>query len=393
MGYRILTLNNISVRGLERLPRERYELASEVGNPHAVLLRSADMHGMNIPPSVLAVARAGAGINNIPVAALSKRGVPVFNAPGANANAVKELVLAGLFLAARNICQAWAYARELQGDDRSIDEVVEKGKKNFVGFELPGRTLGVVGLGAVGVEVCNSAEALGMKVLGYDPQITVARAWQLSSSVQQALSLDDLFARSDMVSVHVPMLDATRGLINGARLRLMRPGGAVLNFARAPIVNEAEVAAELDRGHLHAYICDFPTNALKKHPRAVTLPHLGASTIEAEDNCAVMVADTLREFLEQGHIRHCVNFPDAALPREAGSIRLAIANANVPNMVGQISTCLASAGLNIAELLNRSRGEYAYTLIDAEGVADEALLQRIRAIDGVLSARLVRAPD
>jgi D-3-phosphoglycerate dehydrogenase len=393
VGYRILTLNNISVRGLERLPRERYELASEVGNPHAVLLRSADMHDMDIAPSVLAVARAGAGTNNIPVAALSKRGVPVFNAPGANANAVKELVLAGLFLAARNICQAWAYARELQGDDDAIDEAVENGKKNFVGFELPGRTLGVVGLGAVGVEVCNSAEALGMKVLGYDPQITVARAWQLSSSVQQALSLDDLFARSDIVSVHVPMLEQTRGLINGARLRLMRPGGAVLNFARAPIVNEAEVAAELDRGHLHAYICDFPTNALKKHPRAVTLPHLGASTIEAEDNCAVMVADTLREFLEQGHIRHCVNFPDAALPREAGSIRLAIANANVPNMVGQISTCLASAGLNIAELLNRSRGEYAYTLIDAEGVADEPLLQRIRAIDGVLSARLVRAPD
>jgi D-3-phosphoglycerate dehydrogenase len=393
MGYRILTLNHISVRGLERLPRDRYELASEIGHPHAVLLRSADMHGMNIPASVLAVARAGAGTNNIPVAALSKRGVAVFNAPGANANAVKELVLAGLFLAARNICQAWAYARELQGDDGSIDEAVEKGKKNFVGFELPGRTLGVVGLGAVGVEVCNSAEALGMKVLGYDPQITVARAWQLSSSVQQALSLDDLFARSDVVSVHVPMLDATRSLINGARLRLMRPGGAVLNFARAPIVDEAELVAELDRGHLHAYICDFPTNALKHHPRAVTLPHLGASTVEAEDNCAMMVADTLREFLEQGHIRHCVNFPDAALPREAGSIRLAITNANVPNMVGQISTCLASAQLNIAELLNRSRGEYAYTLIDAEGVADESLMQRIRAIDGVLSARLVRAPD
>jgi D-3-phosphoglycerate dehydrogenase len=393
MGYRILTLNNISVRGLERLPRERYELASEIGHPHAVLLRSADMHGMNVPPSVLAVARAGAGTNNIPVAALSRRGVPVFNAPGANANAVKELVLAGLLLAARSICQGWAYARGLQGDDRALDEAVEQGKKNFVGIELPGRTLGVVGLGAVGVEVCNSAEALGMKVLGYDPQITVARAWQLSSSVQQALSLDDLFARSDFVSVHVPMLEATRGLISGARLRLMRPGGVVLNFARAPIVDEAELVAELDRGHLRAYICDFPTNALKNHPRAVTLPHLGASTVEAEDNCAIMVADTLREFLEQGHIRHCVNFPDAALPRAAGSIRLAIANANVPNMVGQISTCLASAGLNIAELLNRSLGEYAYTLIDAEGVADEALLRRIRAIDGVLSARLVRTPD
>ena len=346
-----------------------------------------------IPASVRAVGRAGAGVNNIPVEALSRRGAPVFNTPGANANAVKELVLAGLFLAARNICQAWAYARGLQGDDRAIDEAVEQGKKNFVGFELPGRTLGVIGLGAVGVEVCNSAQALGMQVLGYDPQITVTRAWQLSASVQQALSLDDLFARSDIVSVHVPMLQETRGLVNGARLRLMRPGGTVLNFARAPIVNEAELVAELDRGQLHAYICDFPANALKDHPRAVTLPHLGASTIEAEDNCAIMVADTLREFLEQGHIRHCVNFPDAALPRAAGSLRLAIANANVPNMVGQISTCLASARLNIAELLNRSLGEHAYTLIDAEGVADESLLQRIRAISGVLSVRLLRAPE
>ncbi|HEY3730662.1 MAG TPA: phosphoglycerate dehydrogenase [Steroidobacteraceae bacterium] len=393
MGFKILTLNSISVRGLERLPRDRYEMASEIGSPHALLLRSADLHSMPIPASVLAVARAGAGTNNIPVAALSKRGVPVFNAPGANANAVKELVLAGLFLAARNICQAWNYTRALQGDDQRIDAEVEKGKKKFVGFELPGRTLGVIGLGAIGVEVCNSAQALGMKVLGYDPQITVMRAWQLSSSVQQAVSLDDLFARSDIVSVHVPVLAATRGLVNGERIRLMRPGGVVLNFARAPIVNEAELIAELDRGHLHAYICDFPSNALKDHPRAVTLPHLGASTLEAEDNCAIMVADTLREFLEQGHIRHCVNFPDAALPRQAGSIRLAIANANVPNMVGQISTCLAGAGLNIAELLNRSLGEYAYTLIDAEGVADEALLARIRAIDGVLSVRLVRAPD
>jgi D-3-phosphoglycerate dehydrogenase len=393
MGYRILTLNQISLRGLERLPRDRYELASDIGSPHAVLLRSADMHAMSIPASVLAVARAGAGTNNIPVAALSQRGVPVFNAPGANANAVKELVLAALFLAARNICQAWDFARSLSGDDGAIDEAVERGKKKYVGFELPGRTLGVVGLGAIGVEVCNSARALGMQVLGYDPQITVTRAWQLSSSVQQALSLDDLFARSDIVSVHVPMLEETRGLVNGARLRLMRPGGALLNFARAPIVNEAELRVELDRGHLHAYICDFPSNALKDHARAVTLPHLGASTLEAEDNCAIMVADTLREFLEQGHIRHCVNFPDAALPRAAGSIRLAIANANVPNMVGQISTCLAAAHLNIAELLNRSLGEYAYTLIDAEGVADESLLQRIRAIQGVLSVRLVRAPD
>ncbi len=393
MGYRILTLNQISVRGLERLPRDQYEVSSEIGHPHAVLLRSADMHAMPIPASVLAVARAGAGTNNIPVAALAKRGVPVFNAPGANANAVKELVLAGMLLAARNICQAWAYARELEGANSAINEAVEKGKARYVGFELPGRTLGVIGLGAVGVEVANSAEALGMKVLGYDPQITVQRAWQLSSSVQQALSLDDLFARADIVSVHVPLLDATRGMVNAARLRLLRPGGVILNFARAPIVDEADVVAALDSGHLHAYVCDFPTQALKNHARAITLPHLGASTLEAEDNCAVMAAETLREFLEHGNIRNCVNFPEAVLPRQPGSQRIAIANSNVPNMVGQISTCLAGAGLNIAELLNRSRGEYAFTLIDAEGAADEALIDRLRAIEGVLSARLVRAPE
>ncbi len=393
MGYRILTLNQISVRGLERLPRDQYEVSSEIGHPHAVLLRSADMHAMPIPASVLAVARAGAGTNNIPVAALAKRGVPVFNAPGANANAVKELVLAGMLLAARNICQAWAYARELEGANSAINEAVEKGKARYVGFELPGRTLGVIGLGAVGVEVANSAEALGMKVLGYDPQITVQRAWQLSSSVQQALSLDDLFARADIVSVHVPLLDATRGMVNAARLRLLRPGGVILNFARAPIVDEADVVAALDSGHLHAYVCDFPTQALKNHARAITLPHLGASTLEAEENCAMMVADTLREFLEHGNIRNCVNFPEAVLPRQPGSQRIAIANSNVPNMVGQISTCLAGAGLNIAELLNRSRGEHAFTLIDAEGAADEALIDRLRAIEGVLSARLVRAPE
>lgn len=391
MGYRILTLNQISVRGLERLPRDHYEVASEIGHPHAVIVRSADMQSMQIPDSVLAVARAGAGTNNIPVAALARRGVPVFNAPGANANAVKELVLAGLLLAARNICQGWAYARGLQGDDGAIDQAVEQGKSRYVGFELPGRTLGVVGLGAIGVQVANSAEALGMKVLGYDPQITVQRAWQLSSSVQQALSLDDLFARSDMVSVHVPLAPATRALVNAARLRLLRPGGVILNFARAPIVEETDIVAALDSGHLHAYVCDFPTQALKNHARAITLPHLGASTLEAEENCAVMAADTLREFLEHGTIRNCVNFPEAVLPRQPGSHRIAIANSNVPNMVGQISTCLASAGLNIAELLNRSRGEYAFTLIDAEGAADEALIGRLRAIDGVLSARLVQA--
>jgi D-3-phosphoglycerate dehydrogenase len=389
MGYRILTLNNISVRGLERLPRERYEVASGIADPDAIIVRSADMHSMTIPASVLAVARAGAGVNNVPVAALARRGIPVFNAPGANANAVKELVLASLFLAARNVCQAWAFARSLAGDDKAIDEATEKGKKDFVGFELPGRTLGVIGLGAIGVEVANSAEKLGMSVLGFDPQITVQRAWQLSSSVGQALSLDDLFSRSDIVTVHVPLVDATRGLVNDTRLRLMRKGGSILNFSRAPIVDDAAILAALDSGHLHAYICDFPKKALKDHPRVVTLPHLGASTLEAEENCAVMVAENLRDFLENGNVRSAVNFPEAVLPRTAGTSRLAVANSNVPNMVGQISTCLAAAKLNIAELLNRSRGEYAYTLIDAEGAVDASILGHIRAIEGVLSARLV----
>ena len=389
MNFRIQTLNNISARGLSRFPRDRFEVGSNLSDPHAILLRSADMHSLKTPASVLAIGRAGAGVNNVPVAAFSKLGVPVFNAPGANANAVKELVIAGLLLAARNICLAWDFARGLEGDDKTIDAATEAGKKNFAGIELPGRTLGVIGLGAIGVEVANAAEKLGMRVFGYDPKITVQRAWQLSSSVEQALSLEDLFARCQFISVHVPLVDATRNLVNAKLISLMPKGGVVLNFSRAPIVDDAAVVTALQSNHLHYYVCDFPKNSLKTHPRIIVLPHLGASTGEAEENCAVMVADTLRDFLENGNIRHCVNFPDAALPRIVGSARLAVANSNVPNMVGQISAVLAGANLNISELLNKSRGEYAYTLIDAEGQMDEVLLGRIRAIEGVLSARLL----
>ncbi len=388
--YRILTLNNISTRGLERLPRERYEVATGLERPDAVLLRSADMHKMALPETVLAVARAGAGTNNIPVGALAGRGIPVFNTPGANANAVKELVIASLFLAARNIGPAWQFARSQSGDDAAINAAVEKGKKNFVGFELPGRTLGVVGLGAIGVEVANTALALGMKVLGYDPQLTVQRAWTLSANVQQALSLEDLFARSDVVTVHVPLVEATRSLVNAARIALMPRGGVVLNFARGPIVDTPAVVAALDAGQLHAYVCDFPGNALKDHPRVITLPHLGASTGEAEDNCAVMAAEQLRDFLENGNIHNSVNFPEAVMPRAPGTTRLVIANSNVPNMVGQISTQLAAAGVNIADLLNKSRGEVAYTLIDVDGPVDAATFAALRAIPGVLSARLLQ---
>ncbi len=388
MRYRILTLNQISPRGLERLPDELYEVGADIAEPDAILVRSAELSAAAIPPGVRAIARAGAGVNNIPVEEMSRRGVPVFNSPGANANAVKELVLAGLLLAARNLGPAWLFTRALRGDDEAIEREVERGKKQFVGFELPGRTLGVVGLGAIGVEVANSALALGMKVLGYDPQITVQRAWQLSASVEQARSLEDLFARADAITVHVPLNDATAGLVNARRLALMKPGGTLLNFARGGIVDDREVIAALDAGRLHGYVCDFPNNALKDHPRVVTLPHLGASTGEAEENCAVMAADQLREFLEHGNVRNSVNYPEAVLPRLPGTTRLSIANRNVPNMVGQISTALAQHRINIADLLNKSRGEYAYTLIDADGALGSEVLAELRAIEGVLSARI-----
>lgn len=391
MTFKVLTLNNISLRGLERLPRDRYEVASDIGQPDAVMVRSADMHSLDIPASVKAVARAGAGTNNIPVAKLAERGIPVFNAPGANANAVKELVIAGMFLGARNICQAWQYVRALQETGEALDVAVEKGKKQFVGYELPGRTLGVIGLGAIGVEVANAALGLGMKVLGFDPQITVQRAWQLSSGVEQALSLEDLFARCDMITVHVPLLDATRGVVNAARLSLLKnkSQSVILNFARGGIVDDKAVLAALDDGELGAYICDFPKQGLKDHPKVIALPHLGASTDEAEENCAVMVADTLRDYLENGNIRNSVNFPLAVLPRTQGAYRIAIANMNVPNMVGQISTALADAGLNIADLLNKSRGDVAYTLIDVDSPVPAAVLEKLASIEGVRAVRAV----
>lgn len=385
-NYRILALNSISTEGLQRLPREYYEVSADAQQPDAILVRSAKMHDMVLPESLLAVARAGAGVNNVPVAALSKKGIPVFNAPGANANAVKELVLAGMLLSARNLCQAWDFVEHLKEEGAALDKAVEAGKKQFVGFELPGRTLGVIGLGAIGVQVANAALALGMRVVGFDPLITVERAWQMSSAVEQARTLDELFSRSDFVTVHVPLLDATRGMVNEARIRLMPNKAVVLNFARGEIVDEAAIVEALGAGKLTAYVCDFPSRALMGTPGVVMLPHLGASTHEAEANCAVMVADNLRAYLEDGTIRHSVNFPDAEVVRTTAH-RITIANSNVPNMVGQISTCLGDAGLNIADLLNKSRGELAYTIIDLDGAITGATLTRIRSIPGVLTVR------
>jgi D-3-phosphoglycerate dehydrogenase len=383
---KIRTYNAISPLGLDRLPAS-YEVGAEVEAPDAVLVRSADLHKVELPDTVLAVARAGAGTNNIPVAELSRRGIVVFNTPGANANAVKELVVAGMLLAARNLVPAAAFAAGLTGTDAEINEATEKGKKAFVGFELPGKTLGVIGLGAIGVQVANVARSLGMRVLGFDPQITIHHAWALSSDIERAATIEDVFAGADLVTVHVPLVDATRKLVNTDRLALMKPGTVLLNFSRAGIVDEAAVLAALKSGALRSYVCDFPSAALSGNPQVVALPHLGASTGEAEDNCAVMAAEQLAAYLADGEIRNSVNFPEASLRRAQGTTRLAIANSNVPNMVGQISTLLADAGLNIADLLNTSRGGLAYTLIDVEGDVSDLVMAQIRSIVGVLAAR------
>jgi D-3-phosphoglycerate dehydrogenase len=384
-------MNSIAVEGLRRLPRERYEVASDITTPDAIIVRSADMHAIDIPGSVAAVGRAGAGVNNIPIQELSARGVPVFNAPGANANAVKELVAASLLLAARNICSAWDYVRRLEDTGSSLSTAVEAGKKRFVGFELPGRTLGVIGLGAIGVEVANVALSLGMKVVGFDPKITVRRAWQLSSAVQQVDTLDRLFKKSNAVTVHVPLVEATHHLVNRDRLALMPANSVLINFARGAVVDNDAAIAALDSGHLHAYVCDFPTRELIAHPKVVALPHLGASTTEAEENCAIMVAENLKDYLENGNVKNSVNFPEANMPR-ADAWRITIANANVPNMVGQISTTLAHAGLNIEDLLNKSVGDLAYTIVDLDGQVPDETIDALRGIEGVLALRSLGKP-
>ena len=384
--YKILTLNNISVAGLDRLPRDNYEVASELTHPDAILLRSYKMHDMEIPETVKAIGRAGAGVNNIPVDKMTARGIPVFNAPGANANAVKELVIAGMLMAVRNILPSWRFASDLSGTDEEIGKAVESGKKNFRGFELPGRTLGVIGLGAIGVKVANTARALGMEVLGYDPTITVKSAWQLDSGVKQAVSPDDLVARADFITLHVPLVEATRNQISAERIQMMKRGAVILNFARNGLVDDEAVVKALDEGQLYAYVCDFPSNLLKNHPRVVTLPHLGASTIEAEENCAIMVADEVREWLENGNITNSVNFPEINLPRNGG-YRLAVVNSNVPNMVGQISSDLGKSGLNIVDMLNRSRGNIAVTLLDVDKEPSQGQQDELRKIEGVLSVR------
>lgn len=382
---KVLTLNAISARGLARLP-QNYVVGGDLANPDAILVRSTNMHEMEIPDSVRAIGRAGAGTNNIPVKKLSERGVPVFNSPGANANAVKELVVAGMLMGARNLMPAIKFVEGLTGTDEEMHKATEAGKKQFAGMELPGRTLGVIGLGAIGSYIAEAAIKLGMNVAGFDPAITVDAAWRLPSQVRRAESVEDVLRQADFVTLHVPLLDTTRNLINAQRIGVMRPDAVLLNFAREGVVDNAAVIEALDAGKLHAYICDFPANALVGHRNVVALPHLGASTSEAEENCAVMVAAQLADYLENGNIQNAVNFPNVNLARES-AYRIAVAHANVPNMVGQISSVLAAAGLNIHNMVNKSKGDMAYTLADVDSAVTTAVLQQISAIPGVLAVR------
>ncbi|MBG9387829.1 phosphoglycerate dehydrogenase [Caenimonas aquaedulcis] len=389
--FRVLVLNQVSASGLKRLPSDTYVVGKEVTDPDAVLLRSADMHAMDIPPGVKAIGRCGAGTNNIPVAAMSARGVPVFNAPGANANAVKELVLAGMLMAARNLAPAQRFVDLLDPGAADLEKAVEAGKKDFAGTELAGQTLGIIGLGKIGSLVADAAIKLGMNVLGYDPEITVDAAWSLPAQVKKAAGVNDVLKSANFITLHVPLLDATRNLVNAKNLALAKQGAVLLNFSREGVVDDEAVLAALDRKDLGWYVCDFPGSRILRHARVIALPHLGASTHEAEENCAVMVADQLRDFLEHGNIANAVNFPNVSMERES-RFRVAIANANVPNMLGQISTAMARAGLNIHTMVNKSRGDMAYTLVDVDSPVGEEVIAALKRIGGVLAVRYLPQP-
>ncbi len=386
--FTIKTYNAISEKGLNRLSPQEYTIDPDAAAPDAIMLRSYKMHDEPVADTVCAIGRAGAGVNNIPVAAMSDRGIVVFNAPGANANAVKELVIAAMLIASRNLTEAWQYTTQLEGTDIEVSQAVEAGKKKYVGFELPGRTLGVIGLGAIGVQIANAADALGMRVIGFDPTITVKSAWKLSANVEEMDSADELFKQADFVTFHVPLVESTRNLLNADRLELMKDGSVVMNFARDGIVDDAAVLAAIDSGKIHAYVSDFPSNLLKGHPKVITLPHLGASTNEAEENCAMMIADQLNDYLKNGNIRNSVNFPDIKLARK-GNSRIAIAHTNQPDMLAQMSHVLGQAKVNILHMVNESKGDLAYTLIDVESWPDAETVKRISAVEGVLSARVI----
>jgi len=387
--FRIRTANKISPLGLELFPRDRYEVATDLPHPDAILVRSADLHQMEIPETVKAIARAGAGVNNIPLELCSERGIVVFNTPGGNANAVKELALAALLLSSRKIVDGIAWAKTLIDKKDEVPELVEKGKSQFEGPELKGKTLGVIGLGAIGVMVANDATALGMHVIGYDPYISVDAAWSLSRSVQKAETLEGLLRQADYITIHVPLTEETKGLINVERIKIMKKGARIINLARGGLVNEADVLAALKDGRLSCYVTDFPNAELLANERVICIPHLGASTPEAEDNCAIMAVQQLMDFLESGNIKNSVNFPHCRLEQRS-PYRIVVSNRNVPNMVGQITSILAGANINITDLINHHKDKYAYNIIDTEQEITQEILERISKVDGIIRVRSIK---
>lgn len=388
--FEVLVINAIAPVGLDRFPAQSYKMSTVARDPDVVLVRSQDLHKFDFGANLKAVGRAGAGTNNIPVAQLTKRGVPVFNAPGANANAVKELVLAGMLLAARNLSGALEFVRGLDASAADLAKRVESGKKAYAGTELPGQTLGVIGLGKIGSLVADAAIRLGMQVQGHDPEITVDAAWSLPSQVRRVNSVDELIRTSNFVTLHVPLVEKTRHLVNAKNVEHFKPGAVLLNFSREGVVDDAAVLKGLAVRQLHAYVTDFPTAELLRVPGVIALPHLGASTREAEDNCAIMVVDQAREYLEHGNVLNAVNFPDTVMARES-PFRVAIANANVPNMLARISESMGGAGLNIHNMINKSKGEIAYTLVDVDSAVPAAVVERLRAVEGVLAVRYLPA--
>ena len=386
--FKIQTLNKIAACGLDRLPRDTYESATEIVNPDAILLRSADMHSMDIPASVKSIARAGAGVNNIPLDKCSERGIVVFNTPGANANGVKEIVIASLLISSRNMYEGITWANTLKGKGDEVPPLVEKGKAQFVGPEIQGKTLGVIGLGAIGVLVANAASALGMRVIGFDPFVSVDAAWKLSHEVQKAASLDAMIAECDYITIHVPATKDTKNLFNEERIARMKQGARLMNFSRNGLVDNAAIKAAIASGHVAGYVIDLPEDELLGVDKILCVPHLGASTPESEDNCAVMAADQTREFLERGNIKNSVNFPACEMA-PTGKTRITISNKNVPNVISSLTAAIGASGLNIDDMLNKNRGDYAYNIIDVSGDVADDLVAKLQAVDGVIKVRVI----
>lgn len=384
--YKVMKLNKISAEGLAVFPLDQYEIGTEITHPEAIILRSFNMRDMDLPDSLLAVGRAGAGVNNIPIPQCAQKGIVVFNTPGANANAVKEMAIAGLFLASRDITEGINFTESLRGKGSDVPELVEKNKKSFAGQEIYGKTLGVIGLGKIGVMVANSALDLGMRVIGYDPFISVESAWGLSKEVQRAEGADALIANADYISLHTPLTDKTRGMINAEKFNRMKKGVRILNFSRGGIVNNDALGEAVKNGTVKRYVTDFPDEELLQMENVITIPHLGASTQEAEVNCAVMVSKQIRDFIENGNIKNSVNYPDCKLEQDF-DFRLVVMNKNIPNMVGQISAILAKADINIVEMLNKSRGDYACNIIDMSNQPAGEVIAEICDIEGVIKVR------